>query len=126
MNQEYFQEIGVWPEDFGKTARNYVVGLTLSALFTLAAYFVVAHHMLARNEALIVVVALALAQCAAQLVFFLHLGRASKERLVAFWAAAFVILILVAGSLWIMFSLRARMQLPPAQMQQYMDSQSGI
>ena len=37
-----------------------------------------------------------------------------------------VILILIAGSIWIMFSLNARMMPGTMQMEQYMQSQQGI
>jgi heme/copper-type cytochrome/quinol oxidase subunit 4 len=59
---------------------------------------------------------------------FLHLaGRgASRERLAIFAAALFIVAILVSGSLWIMFTLNGRMMPDTAQMEQYMNDQSGF
>ena len=66
----YFQQIGAWPEGGKRLARAYVLGLFGSLIFTLAAYFLVAAHALPQNEAIGIVVALALAQVATQLICF--------------------------------------------------------
>jgi cytochrome o ubiquinol oxidase operon protein cyoD len=54
---------------------------------------------------------LALVQAAVQFLFFLHLGREFKPRwnLLVFSFMALVLLILVFGSLWIMYNLDTRM-----------------
>ena len=124
----YFQQIGAWPEGGKRLARAYVLGFFGSLIFTLAAYFLVAAHALPRTETIGIVVALALAQVATQLICFLHLGSgaSSRERLVIFLGAAGVVTILVAGSLWIMLTLNNRMMPSTQTMEQYMNDQDGF
>jgi cytochrome o ubiquinol oxidase operon protein cyoD len=93
--------------------RSYIIGFGLSAALTLAAFYLAirhvnSHHVIYGHSLLIaIVVALALAQLITQLVFFLHLGRESKPRwnLMVFGFMAIVVVILVGGSLWIMYNL---------------------
>lgn len=124
----YFEEIGVWPEKSGKIIRAYVIGYALSILLTLAAYFLVVHEALPREFLFGTIIFLALAQFVVQLVCFLHLSteRSARERLVVLCCASIIVLILVSGSLWIMITLNGRMMPNTAQMEQYMDDQSGF
>jgi len=93
--------------------KSYTAGLVLSLLLTLAAYFAVwrhvhSGHQLYSHQLLTpLILGLALVQLIAQLIFFLHLGRESKPRwnLLVLSFAALVVIILVAGSLWIMANL---------------------
>jgi cytochrome o ubiquinol oxidase operon protein cyoD len=54
-----------------------------------------------------VLLLLAAAQAAVQLIFFMHLGIEEKPRwnLITFWLLALMVFIIVAGSIWIMFHL---------------------
>jgi cytochrome o ubiquinol oxidase operon protein cyoD len=124
----YFEQIGAWPHDSHARLRAYVTGFVLSIALTLAAYFVAVHPALPQRALFVALLVLACAQFAVQAVYFLHLGRgaASRDRLIVLSAAALIVLILVSGSLWIMFSLNQRMAPDPAQMQQYMNDQQGI
>jgi cytochrome o ubiquinol oxidase subunit IV len=58
-------------------------------------------------------VVLALLQLFVQLVFFLHLGKEASPRwnLLAFSFAAIVVVIVVGGTLWIMYDLDHNMQM---------------
>ena len=87
--------------------RNYVTGFIFSILLTLTAYLVVAMHLLAGSVLIVVIVGLALIQLWVQLIFFLHLDREKGPRwnLAIFLSTVGIILILVAGSLWIMNNL---------------------
>lgn len=107
---------------------SYIYGFVLSLALTLAAYFVATHHVLWGAPAVGVLIAFALLQFAVQIFFFLHVGSApaSRERLVVLGFATVVVLILVSGSLWIMFTLNGRMMPSEAQMTQYMNDQQGI
>ena len=122
---DYFKSIGLWSAgSFG----GYLAGFLLCLTLTLAAYFLATGHALgsALPAALI---ALALIQFVVQAAFFLHLGEkgVSKERLAIFAGACVVVFILVAGSLWIMFTLNERMgAMDPAQMLEYVESESGF
>ncbi len=128
--QQYFENVAGWPQS--RLSIAYVTGFILSLLFTLAAFTLATHPALIFSLSLPVVAAilgmLALAQFVVQLFFFFHFGRgaAARER---FWILMFTLAlvgILVSGSIWIMYTLDARMMPSPAQMEQYMNSQTGI
>ncbi len=93
------------------TLKAYTLGFVLSILLTLAAYFIVANHLLSGSMATITIVVLAFIQLWVQLIFFLHLGQESKPRwnLSMFLATSSLILIVVIGSLWIMHHLNYNM-----------------
>ena len=124
----YYEEIGAWPHASGSLLRTYCIGFVLSLALTLCAYLLAVHHLLSQQEALVALIVLACAQFAVQVICFLHLGReaAARERLIVLGAAVLIVLILVSGSLWIMFTLNQRMTPGAAQMEQYMDDQQGI
>ncbi|HVM58806.1 MAG TPA: cytochrome C oxidase subunit IV family protein [Candidatus Paceibacterota bacterium] len=125
---DYFSEIGFWHHE--TSLRTYLIGFGLSLLLTLCAYVLATRHMLSRGRLIEALLALALAQFFLQAASFLHLrgARASRDRLVVFATAIAIALILVSGSLWIMFDLNQRMMLPPGAgtMMEYMQDQSGI
>lgn len=110
------------------TFASYAAGFLLSLALTLAAFYMAFGHWLPGSEGVGAVLVLALVQFAVQCVAFLHLGssRNSRERLAFLGATAVVVFILVGGSLWIMHNLNGRMMPPEAQMDTYMDSQSGL
>lgn len=110
------------------TLRTYVSGFVLSISLTLAAYFMVVHHVLSTWTLAIVIAVLALIQFMVQLVFFLHLGQDAKPRfkLGVFLFMLLVVLIVVGGSLWIMHNLNYRMMLTPKEINDYMNAQVGI
>jgi cytochrome o ubiquinol oxidase subunit IV len=86
----------------------YIVGLILSLALTLAAYFLVDGHLLTDRTALVsVVVVLAVLQALVQMMLFLHLGTEGKPHwnMLTFLFMVMVVLILVLGSLWIMYNL---------------------
>lgn len=97
-------------EPYHSTFKSYVIGFLLSLVFTFGAYFLVSEHLLAGVALGICLGALALAQAAIQLLYFLHLGKEGKPH----WNTLFfffmftVLVIIVLGSLWIMYSLDYR------------------
>lgn len=111
--------------------RAYVIGFVLSLVFTLGAYALVqqhvnTHHSAFPHQLLIpIIMALALAQLTAQLVFFLHLGKESKPRwnLMVFFFAVMVVGIVVIGSLWIMQNLNYHMH--PQETEDYIIKDEG-
>ncbi|MEI9913842.1 MAG: cytochrome o ubiquinol oxidase subunit IV [Candidatus Saccharibacteria bacterium] len=105
---------------------SYIAGFGLSLLLTLSAYLLVTHHGASRNVLVGIVVALALTQFIVQIFFFLHLGQESKPRwkLGIFFFMIGVVLILVFGSLWIMYSLNYRQTIPHEL--QYVNSQDDL
>ena len=107
---------------------SYTTGFVLSVVFTLAAYFLVAHHLLRGWGIVIAILALGVIQLVVQLVFFLHLNRESKPRwnLTVFVFMGIVLLIVVTGSLWIMHNLNYHMQMSPHDTETYIQKEEGI
>jgi len=93
------------------TQKLYVVGFVASILLTLIAYFVVVKHLLAGWALIFAIISLGVIQALVQFVCFLHLGRESKPRwnLIVFLFMILIGVILVFGSLWIMYNLDYRM-----------------
>lgn len=114
------------------TLKNYVIGFLLSIILTLTAYFITAVHLQTNHNfppdqiAMYILAGLGITQFIVQLIFFLHLGRGSKSRwnLIVFLFAFTVIVILVAGSLWIMQNLNYNMT--PKDIYQYMIKMDAI
>jgi cytochrome o ubiquinol oxidase operon protein cyoD len=113
------------------TFASYLTGFVLSIILTLAAYFAVqAHvkseHSVISHEVLIpLILGLAVVQLLAQLFFFLHLGKESGPRwnLAVLISTLVLILIIIAGSLWIMNHLNYNMT--PQEINKYLIDQSG-
>ena len=106
---------------------SYVIGFVLSIATTLLAYFSVVYETLPKETLLYVVVVIAIIQLVVQLVFFLHLGRGSRWKVISLLFALLIIVIVVVGSLWIMYNLDYNMMnMTPDQMTQYMKENEGI
>lgn len=85
----------------------YIVGFVLSIVLTLVAYFAIVNDWLSGTAALLFVAALAVLQLLVQLLFFLHMGqeRGPRWNLMTFVYAGMVVVIVVIGSIWIMYNL---------------------
>lgn len=106
--------------------RKYVVGFVGSVAITLLAYFVVVHGTLNHLGIETLLAVLAMAQFVLQLVFFLHIGAERKPRwklLVLFFMIG-TVLIVVAGSIWIMNNLNYRMT--PGEVTQYLQKEDAF
>lgn len=90
----------------------YITGLILSFLLTLAAFVLVGKQLLSSTLLFIAVAVLALLQFFVQSIFFLRLNADPEGRwnLYPFIFAIFVVVVLVGGSLWIMYHLNFQMQ----------------
>ncbi|HVS78892.1 MAG TPA: cytochrome o ubiquinol oxidase subunit IV [Candidatus Saccharimonadales bacterium] len=110
---------------------SYVIGFGLSLALTGLAYLSVRHHLATHHTfptdtaMLVILSTLAISQLIVQLVFFLHLDKESKPRwnLMVLGFAVMVVVIIVAGSLWIMYHLNYNMT--PQQMNNYLQQQDG-
>ncbi|HVU80057.1 MAG TPA: cytochrome o ubiquinol oxidase subunit IV [Candidatus Paceibacterota bacterium] len=95
------------------TLKTYVIGFGLSVAATLFAFGLVERHTLSGHavapQAWLVplLVLLAVAQLATQLICFLHVGKEERPRwnLMALLFALLIVAILVGGTLWIMNNL---------------------
>jgi cytochrome o ubiquinol oxidase operon protein cyoD len=93
------------------THKPYLIGFALAVLLTAVPFGLVAAGALAPGATLVVIAILAIVQILVHLRYFLHLDLRSspRENLLALVFAAVLIVIMVGGSLWIMFNLHARM-----------------
>ena len=97
--------------EFGGTLMSYIIGFIFSILFTLAAYFMVVNHSLGGTALVASILVLAVLQMFVQLLFFLHMGKEPKPywNSTVFISFVGIILIIVIGSLWIMYHLNYNM-----------------
>lgn len=89
------------------TVASYVVGFVLSLIFTFIPYYMVVNKTVSGSALLAAILGFALVQMFIQIFFFLHLGRGPKPfyNIVFFFATAITILVVVAGSVFIMNNL---------------------
>ena len=114
----------------------YTIGFVLSLGLTLAAFLLVwryvdsGRQIFSENFLLFWLAALAISQLFVQLIFFLHLGHEPKPRwnFIVMAFAATIVVILVFGSLWIMYNLdyREGHQLSPQETESYIIKDEGI
>lgn len=106
------------------TLGSYVTGFILSIGLTLVAYFAAIKHVVSGQALIAVLLGLAVVQFAVQLFFFLHIGKETKPRwkLLVLFMMIIAVLIVVIGSIWVMYSLNDRMN--PDQINHYMKSQA--
>lgn len=101
--------------------QSYVTGFALSLLFTAIPYLIVVKDWLEGNALVATLFAFAILQLLIQMVFFLHIGSETKPRwkLIALLFSIVVVVIVVIGSIWIMYNLDYNM-MQPAQTDEYM------
>jgi cytochrome o ubiquinol oxidase operon protein cyoD len=89
----------------------YVIGFSASLILTIIAFLLVYLNGLTGYPIILTLSGLALTQAIVQLLFFLHLGREAKPRweTMIFLFMVLVLLIIVLGTLWIMYDLNNRM-----------------
>ncbi len=93
------------------TLKSYIIGFILSILLTIIPYELVVGHLLTGVNLVASVVIFGVLQLLVQLIFFLHLSSESKPRwnLAAFIFTVLVVVILVVGTIWIMYNLNINM-----------------
>ena len=90
-----------------KTVKAYMIGLLLSLLFTFASFWIVTDHRLSQETLFILLSIFAIAQLIAQVVYFLRFNMSPDGQwsTTPFLFTILIVLVLVFGSLWIMFNL---------------------
>jgi cytochrome o ubiquinol oxidase operon protein cyoD len=103
------------PEN-GHGLRSYLTGFALALLLTAIPFGLVMFGSLSKTLTLIAIATAAIVQVVVHLRFFLHLDLTTtpRENLLAIAFAAILILIMVGGSLWIMFDLHYRHRMDAA------------
>lgn len=105
-----------------------LIGFIASIALTAIAYAAVTAHWFGGWMIAVLILALAFIQLAVQLLFFLDLGFESgpRWRLFAFLSMFGFVMVIVAGSVWIMGHLNYNMMASPDSMQQYILDQQGF
>jgi cytochrome o ubiquinol oxidase operon protein cyoD len=87
------------------TTKSYLVGLVLASVLTAIPFGIVAARALPPRQTFVIIAGSAIAQAVVNLLYFLRLDlkSSSQNRLAELGFAAIVLLILVGGTLWIMF-----------------------
>jgi cytochrome o ubiquinol oxidase operon protein cyoD len=109
--------------------RSYLVGFALALALTVLPFAIVYWSLLPAAPTVAVIAVAAIIQIVVQLRYFLHIDfrRTPRENLMALFFAGFLILVMVGGSLWIMFDLHYRHRvddaaLPPSSAPAYRGS----
>jgi cytochrome o ubiquinol oxidase operon protein cyoD len=91
--------------------RGYLVGYAASWLLTIGSFAAARSPVLTPYSATAAVTVLAIAQMLVHLIFFLHISTSPNQRtnILALGTTMFVVLLVVAGSLWIMSHLQSNM-----------------
>ena len=93
----------------GASLLSYAAGFALSIVLTAIPFSLAMGYRLARAALVVSIIAFAVAQILVHLVFFLHLNSSGKWNRVALAYVALLLLILVGGSVWIMYHLNYNM-----------------
>jgi cytochrome o ubiquinol oxidase operon protein cyoD len=90
-------------KDWPQTLKLYLIGFVLSFSLTCLSFL--------WRPSKIILLFLAVVQAFVQLIFFMHFGQEAKPRWMSlvFYFMVLVLIIIVLGSLWIMFDLDERM-----------------
>lgn len=113
--------------NFRGSTMSYTVGFLMSVVLTVIPFYLVVNEVFRDWTLIFVLLGFATVQLAVQLILFLHLGNEPKPRWnsVAFWFAAFIVLVLVIGSLWIMSNLDYH-TMTPTETNQYIIEEEAI
>jgi cytochrome o ubiquinol oxidase operon protein cyoD len=97
--------------DIAAGIRGYLVGLVLATLLTAASFWAAGTHLIYAPGVWIALSVLAVAQMGIHLVFFLHItsGPDNTNNILALAFGILIVLLVVAGSLWIMTHLNRNM-----------------
>lgn len=104
------------------TLRGYLIGFALSAVLTAIPFWLVMSGALEGNWAVAVIVACAIVQIGVHSAYFLHLNTSGEGgwTLLAYVFTGVIVIITIAGSLWIMYHLNTNMMpgMPTGQVSQ--------
>lgn len=98
-------------DELRRTLLRYSIGFVTSIVLTFGAYILASGQAVSGTTLIVVLGGLALVQMLVQLVFFLHFADETRPRfrLVSFGFMAIILVIVVGGSLWIMYHLNDNM-----------------
>lgn len=96
---------------YRKELRSYVVGLVLAVMLSVVAFGCVAWSGIPRSSRLWIVAACAVVQIVVHFRYFLHidLSKSKRDDLQLILFSFLIVVLMVAGTLWILWNLHARM-----------------
>lgn len=94
-----------------KTLKTYLMGFFLCIILTLLPFWLVVQRVFPDKHLYVLLIGCAVLQLYVQVAYFLRLNASPEGRwnLVTFLFTIFVVLVIVIGSLWIMFNLNYNM-----------------
>lgn len=95
------------------STKSYNLGFLLCVILTVIPFWLVMNPTMSRPATLLTIVVFAVAQLVVQLVFFLHMNRSSEGgwNLISFVFTLVILLIIVALSVWIVWSMHYHMMI---------------
>lgn len=101
----------VGEDELAEGVRGYLAGLGLATLLTVTSFLVAGTSMVWEPSIPVALFVLAIAQMGVHLVFFLHIGTGpdSVNNVMALAFGVLIIVLIIAGSLWIMANLNHNM-----------------
>jgi cytochrome o ubiquinol oxidase subunit IV len=95
------------------SARAYNTGFILSIILTVIPFALAMHPVLSRATTLLLAVIFAVVQVVVHLVYFLHMSRSSEGgwNLISFVFTLVILFIIVALSVWIIWSMHYNMMI---------------
>lgn len=106
--------------------KQYLIGFIGSLILTIAAYLVAKQHAMSTSATAFIVLVFAVVQFSVQVYYFLHLREERKPRWKS-WLFAYTLimmLVIVFGSIWVMYNLNYRMKMSGSDMNRYMLEQN--
>lgn len=93
------------------SVKSYIVGFILSIVLTVIPYYLVVNGAMSNEGLVVTVLVIAVAQLLVQVIYFLHLSfkPQDRENTLSFLFTMIVVLILVIGTIWIMWNLNYNM-----------------
>lgn len=115
-------------ESFREQVTRYVIGGLVALALTSIAFWLISEGAVGGLAAAVVILLMACVQVIVQLYFFLHLAddRRPSWRQYSLVFTVLILLIIVVGSLWIMWNLNYNMGMTPEQMNEYMIEQNKV
>ena len=99
------------PGDAPEGLQNYLVGFGLATLLTIVSFFIAGTSLVWQPSIPVALTVLAIAQMGVHLVFFLHIttGPDNINNVMALAFGVLIVLLIMTGSLWIMYHLNHNM-----------------
>jgi HlyD family secretion protein len=115
-------------EEIAEGIKSYLIGLALAALLTVVSFFISGTTLVWGPSIPVALVVLAIAQMGVHLVFFLHIttGPDNVNNVMALAFGVLIVLLLLAGSLWIMANMNHNMAFMNEAMQMQREGGSEI